>query len=498
MTIYLFYPEFFLSLIILIQLLFNSTIVTKSQYNNPILINEIFLQSIFILFCLITLLFKLELEGYSYSFIFSIDHNLKSLKIFLLIIVLLSLIFIKEGCMVQKLNFFEFYVFTLFFILSCFLLVSTFDLIIMYLLLELQALSFYILASFSRDSTFSSEAGLKYFIFGSITSCFFLLGISLIYATTGTLNLDQLTNCLNFKKLNTIFTFAILFVLFTFLFKIAVFPFHFWSPDVYEGSPISSTLLFATCSKITIVYIVIKFILTIGNCFNNIDSVLKCAGVLSITVGSFLSLKQKRLKRFIIYSSIAQVGFIILGIGVHTFESISYAYFFIAVYSLSSILIWGYLIAIYKNQSIINTFKSLGKKPIFISNLAEHSKFNIISTTSLALIFFSAAGVPPLSGFLSKILIILETVHSRNDFLAIFILIISSIPMFYYIRIIKINFFEPQKNRFLSIQTQFMNFNSLGADKIYFSLTFSLIILIYTFFTPEFILLHSSLLLFTY
>jgi NADH-quinone oxidoreductase subunit N len=256
-------------------------------------------------------------------------------------------------------------------------------------------------------------------------------------------------------------------------------------------------VLFAACSKITIIYIIIKFILIVGNCFNNVDTILKFVGFLSIVIGSFLSLKQKRLKRFIVYSSIAQVGFIALGIGIHTFESIGSAYFFVAIYSLSSLLIWGYLITVYKNQSLINSFKKLNKKPVFISNLAEHSKFNIVSTSSLALIFFSSAGMPPFSGFLSKILIIIEVIHSKSYFFAIVILIVASIPMFYYIRVIKVNFFEPQKNKFISMQAQFMSFNILGVNKIYLTLTFSLILLVYTFFMPEFLLSYSSALIFT-
>lgn len=498
MSIYLFYPEIFLSLTILAQLLFGSIIVTKPNYNYPILINEVYVQCFFTLSCLINLFLKIKIKGCFYNFAFSIDSNLIIIKIFLLLILLLTLNFILEGCLIQKLNFFEFYIFVLFFVFSCLLLVDTFDLITIYLLLELQAISFYILASFSRNSTFSSEAGLKYFILGSIISCFFLLGASLIYASTGTLNLNQLASCLNFKKLSLVFKVALLLIVFTFLFKVAMVPFHFWSPDVYEGSPISSTILFAVGSKIVIVYLMIKLIFVVGNCFDSINSILKFIGFLSIFVGSFLSLKQKRLKRFIIYSSIAQVGFIALGIGVHTFESISFTYFFIAIYSISSLIIWGYLITVYRNQSVINSLKKLNKKSIFISSLAEHSKFNVVATTSLCLIFFSAAGIPPLGGFLSKFLIVLEVIHGQNYLLAILTLIITSISMFYYIRIIKINFFETQKDRFVSIKTQFMSFEIINMNKIYFTLVFCLMALMHIFFAPEFILLCSNSLIFTY
>jgi len=365
-----------------------------------------------------------------------------------------------------------------------------------YLLLELQGLSFYILASFSRNSAFSSEAGLKYFIFGSIISCFFLLGLSLIYAVSGTLNLNQLASCLNFNNFNLISRAGLLLIFFTLLFKLAVVPFHFWSPDVYEGSPLSATILFTIALKILIVFLIIKISFIAGNSFQFIFDLFKLLGFLSICVGTFFSLKQKRFKRFIIYSSIAQMGFIIVAISSHTVESIIYTYFFILIYSITSLLIWGYISILYINSFIFSNFKKVFNKSIFITDFNQYFKFNNISAYSFILIFFSIAGIPPLSGFLSKVLILFELIYESNYTLMLAILFISAISMFYYIRVIKINFFEPQKNTFTPLKGHLMTFNIKSLNKLFFILVFSLISLIYIFFFPNFYILYCTYALF--
>jgi proton-translocating NADH-quinone oxidoreductase chain N len=496
MSIYLFYIEIFLSFIILLQLLINIILVTSRKYNYPILMNEVYFQSTFILLCLISLCYKFKITESFYNFLFFININNTIIKIFILFIVLLSLNFIFEAYLFQKLNFFEFYVFILFFIFSSFLLINTFDLITIYLLLELQGLSFYILASFSRNSAFSSEAGLKYFIFGSIISCFFLLGLSLIYAVSGTLNLNQLASCLNFDNFNSISRAGLLLIFFTLLFKLAVVPFHFWSPDVYEGSPLSATILFTIALKILIVFLIIKISFIAGNSFQFIFDLFKLLGFLSICVGTFFSLKQKRFKRFIIYSSIAQMGFIIVAISSHTVESIIYTYFFIFIYSITSLLIWGYISILYINSFIFSNFKKVFNKSIFITDFSQYFKFNNISAYSFILIFFSIAGIPPLSGFLSKVLILFELIYESNYSLMLAILFISTISMFYYIRVIKINFFEPQKNTFTPLKGHLMTFNIKSLNKLFFILVFSLISLIYIFFFPNFYILYCTYALF--
>lgn len=492
MSFFLFYPEIFFSIAILIQLLFNSILVNNVFYNFPILIREIFFQTFFILVCLLILLLNFKIEGFFFNFIFFTDQSTYYIKLFFVLCSCICLVFIFQGSIIQKLNFFEFYTIFLFCILSSLLLINTYDLLTFYLLLEMQALGFYVLASFKRNSAFSTEAGLKYFIFGSIISCFFLLGLSILYGITGSLNLHYL-NLLFLFESSTYYDYSLLigiyFVVCTFLFKLAVAPFHFWVPDVYEGSPLSSTIIFAILSKILFIYLFAKWIFVLGNLFFYLEGILQFVGILSVIIGAFLSLKQKRLKRFIIYSSISQIGFLILALTNNNFDSISYTYFFLFIYIITSILIWGLLVNFYISRTQISSFFNIKETSLFLSDFSNSFKINPIFAFSFVLIFFSIAGIPPLSGFLSKFLIILELVYSKFFIVSIVLVLITSISIFYYIRIIKILIFEPVKNEFLNLRLNLVISNNSFFNTSFFIYSFLLCLLILIFFFPSLFIL---------
>ncbi len=495
MILKLFYPELFLSLAILIQLLLNSRFTNNLIYNFPVLNKEIFFQTFFILFCLLILLFNLNIENFFSIFTFIVDENSRCIKIFFVAISLIVLIFIEKGFYLQKLNFFEFYIIFLLSILSSLLLVNSYDLLTIYLLIEMQALCFYILTSFKRNSAFSSEAGLKYFIFGSLISCIFLLGLSILYGVVGTLNLHHLSmlTIFNFPQhISDMFTFSVFLITITFLFKLGVAPFHFWVPDVYEGAPLSSTIIFSILSKFILFTVFIKWILVLNNSFNSIETLLISTGLFSVLIGTFLSLKQKRFKRLLIYSSIAQVGFLILTVAVNNYESLVYGYFFLFIYIITSILIWGHFVYIYIFKLKVNTFFQKPETSLFISDLTNYFKINPLWTFSFLIIFFSIAGIPPLSGFLAKVLILVELVYSNYLLTSILLIVVSSISIFYYIRVIKITFFEPVLNKTIiskDLQNIFyqsgLNFSSL----IFIILIF---LLIFIFFFPNILLLSCQ------
>jgi NADH-quinone oxidoreductase subunit N len=198
----------------------------------------------------------------------------------------------------------------------------------------MQALCFYILASFKRNSAFSTESGLKYFISGAFISCIFLLGASLLYGALGTLNLNYINLLLSFpfenelKNLQHFIILGSLCIIITLCFKISVVPFHFWSPDVYEGSPLSSTIIFSVLPKIIIFTFLIKWIFSISNIFFFIKELFLILGILSVFLGTFFSLKQKKIKKLIIYSSIAQIGFPVAALGSNLFDSYVFIFFF--------------------------------------------------------------------------------------------------------------------------------------------------------------------------
>jgi proton-translocating NADH-quinone oxidoreductase chain N len=491
-----FIPEIFLSLSTLLQLIFNVRLINNLKFNFPILDKEIFIQTFFVITSLFLLLLNLKIEGFFSNFLFLNDYGTKTIKIIFILISLFSLVFIFKSFSIQTLNFFEFFIILLFSILSSFLLISSYDLLSAYLSIEMQALCFYILASFKRNSAFSTEAGLKYFISGAFISCIFLFGASLIYGSLGTLNF----NCINlllsfsfsneFENLNYFVILGSLCIISTLFFKISAAPFHFWSPDVYEGSPLSSTIIFSILPKIVIFSFLIRWVFSISKTFFLIKELFFIIGILSVIIGTLFSLKQKKIKKLIIYSSIAQVGFPISALGSGSYSSYIFIYFFLITYMLTSILVWGHFTIMHKSQKNLNTFFNTSSISLFLSSLSNLFGANKIWSFSFVFIFFSIAGMPPLLGFLSKAFIILGLIESEQLFTAIFLVVISAISVFYYIRIIKIIFFEisslkRSNNKFMQLVSTTIDFETL-----IFSILLFLLLLLFIY--PSFLLLLSE------
>lgn len=488
-----FIPETFLSFSILCQLVFNIKLVNKIKLNFPIITREIFIQTLFILISLFLLYNKLEVVELLSNFLLINDVSIVFLKSVLVLISIALMIIFKNAIILQKINFPEYFSIFLLAIFSLLIMLSSENLVSFYLVMEMQALCFYILASFNRNSVFSAEAGLKYFISGSFISGFYLLGCSMIYGCLGTLDLSSI-NILLFCPFNDSFFFvrnavliAFLMIVFTLLFKLACAPFHFWSPDVYEGSPLSSTVIFSILPKISIFYFFIK-VLICGNLFyDTISLFLLVFGVFSTFVGTLYALNQNRVKKLIIYSSIAQTGFLVSILSVQTFESVASLYFFLLAYLITSLLVWGYIIAISHSNVLISNFLKIKSKPIYVTDFANLAHINRVFSFSILLIFFSIAGVPPLLGFLSKMNIILQLIDSNSLFAGSLLIVISAVSAYYYIRIIKISFFESGKFRNTNpVQVVFLDKNFNMEYILFSALLFSLVFL---FFFPSSLLL---------
>lgn len=492
--IFSFIPEVFLSVSILFQLLFNVFFVTSTKNNFPILNAEVFSQTFFILLCLFFLFLNTNIEGYFLNFILYNDLSTYSVKLILVTISLAILSVIFKNFVTQKLNSFEFFTFFLLSLFSLLLLISVGDMVSAYLLMELQALSFYVLSGFCRDSSFSTEAGLKYFVSGSFISLIFLFGCSLIYGAVGTLNLYHLKllfffpfDC-NMRMFENLLFVGILCVVITLLFKLSAAPFYFWSPDVYEGSPLASTIIFSIVPKFSIIYFFIRWLFIILPSFNYLLALLVFSGILSTFLGSFFAIQQKRLKRLFIYSSIAQTGFLIAGLSDLSLNGLISIYFFLFVYVITSILIWLHISFLYLFQSKTITFNSGFISSLYFSSFVNLFKTNKLWAFSIALIFFSIAGIPPFCGFFAKIFIVSSLISSKNLLTAFCILIISAVSAFYYLRIIKTIFFESSKNllkfensQIVFVESYFFYDSTLIAILLFF--------LVYLFFYPTFLLL---------
>ena len=266
-TLKIFLPEIFLSVSILIQLLLNVSIITNFKNNYPLIGSESFAQCFFIITCLLPLCLNDKIEAHFFNFLFNQDFSVFFVKIFTILTCIFALLSIIRAFISQNLNFFEYCNIFLISLLSTMLLISTSNLLSIYLVLEMQTLSFYVLASFKRNSAFSTEAGLKYFVMGSFISGLFLFGASNIYGITGTLNFNSLVLLINLPFSNEISVYSnflffnSLIITIVFLFKVSAVPFHFWAPDVYEGSPLSSTIIFSLIPKFAIFFFIFKVVM---------------------------------------------------------------------------------------------------------------------------------------------------------------------------------------------------------------------------------------------
>ena len=467
--------------------------ITCWKNSFPIITKEIFLQTLFILVSLLVILFTLKCEVFFFNFLFVNDQSTILVKILTVLSCLGLLIITVKNFGLQKLNFFEYFLLFLLSLLSLLLLITVADMLAAYLVIEMQALCFYILTSFNRDSSFSAEAGLKYFISGSFISGLFLAGCSLIYGLVGTLNFSHLSLLfsMNFDQSGYFYNLLLIgniLILITLLFKLAVAPFHFWAPDVYEGAPLSSTILFSILPKFGLVYFFIKWLLLLVVSFSNIFLLLQVSGVLSLLLGIGFALQQKRLKRLMIYSSIGQLGFIISALSIPTFNTLVSTFFFLLLYILSSLIFWLNLSNFYGFQQRIRFFFKESLSTLYLTSFSNFFNLNKAWTVSLVILFFSIAGIPPFGGFFAKVFIIVSLMDAHDTMLGLAILLLSLISSFYYLRFLKVIFFEPQAFNLKNSTAQVIFYDIYFFFNCFLNSLF-IYLLFYLFVNPTFILL---------
>nr|YP_001648421.1 NADH dehydrogenase subunit 2 [Cinachyrella kuekenthali]ABW83837.1 NADH dehydrogenase subunit 2 [Cinachyrella kuekenthali] len=302
--------------------------------------------------------------------------------------------------------------------LSSLLLVSSINWFSIYLAIELQTLTLFILVALKRDSAYSTEASLKYFVLGAVSSGLFLFGCVLLYGLTGTTSVQEINSNLTADIGKILVTISLLF-------KLSVVPFHMWAPDVYEGSPTVVTALLATVPKIGVFSILVQ----VGPVTN---VVILCA-VLSIVYGAVGALNQTKVKRLLAYSGIGHMGFILFGLGLGSFESIQAGLIYMIIYVIMSICSFSILL-------------SLNLTKDFIIEVRELSRKTPVVAFTLAFIFLSTAGIPPLAGFLSKWLVLLSGVSSGYYLICSIIVVSSVIAGVYYVRVVQIIYFQVENS----------------------------------------------------
>jgi NADH-quinone oxidoreductase subunit N len=327
-------------------------------------------------------------------------------------------------------------------------LISSNHLLSFYMALELQTFPLYIMAAFNRKSQQSSESSLKYFVLSAVASGILLFGISLIYGFSGSIHFNVLTNRLSFATdISIMVLLGFILIITTMLFKIAAAPFHIWSPDVYQGAPTATTSFFAAISKFASVIAIIEIFKFLAYAWqSNIDQIFYFTAILSLIVGSLGAIKQNNIKRLLAYSSIGHIGFILSALAIvdplYSFAGIT---IYIIIYSFASIGVFAFLLSLYNsnnNQIDINNDQKYN-----INSLTGIAKSNPILAASLTILIFSFAGIPPMSGFFAKFYVLFAIVGNGNYILALIAIMSAVISCFYYLRIIKIMYFDKKNNK---------------------------------------------------
>ncbi len=331
----------------------------------------------------------------------------------------------------------EYPVLVLFATLGMLLMVSASDLLSLYVGLELQSLSLYILAAFNRDEARSSEAGLKYFILGALSSGLLLYGISLIYGFAGTTDFTALSFALREQAgTHPGIVVGMVFVCAGLVFKVSGVPFHMWAPDVYEGSPTPVTAFFAAAPKLSALVLLMRFLMEpmIGLTVEWHQIVIFIS-VASMLWGAFAGLAQTNAKRLLAYSSIANVGYLLIGLLVGGKAGVQAILIYVVIYALNTLGVFAVLLCLRKE----------GKALEGIGDLAGLSKTNPVVALAMAVLMFSLAGIPPLAGFFGKYFLFLAAVKAEMIPLAIIGVLSSVVTAFYYLRLIKFMYFDEPK-----------------------------------------------------
>jgi len=328
----------------------------------------------------------------------------------------------------------EYPVLILFATLGMFMMVSANDLISLYIGLELQSLSLYVLAAFRRDSVRSSEAGLKYFVLGALSSGMLLYGASLIYGFSGTTSFDSIQAVIVHSGSPSIgLIVGLIFLIAGLAFKVSAVPFHMWTPDVYEGAPTPVTAFFALAPKVAAVALFIRVMTEpFGAMIAEWQQVIVLISVASMVLGAVAAIWQTNIKRLLAYSSIGHIGYALIGLAAGSEEGVRGILIYMAIYLAMNIGTFCCVLSMRKGTAMVEN----------ISDLAGLSRHQPLVALALALLMFSMAGIPPLAGFFGKLYIFLAAVDSGLIVLAIIGVLASVIGAFYYLRIIKVMYFD--------------------------------------------------------
>lgn len=386
------------------------------------------------------LVLSLEVGGKMLTFdnTFIIDPMASLLKAVICGVVAAVLLYSKEYLCARQMLRGEYYVLGLFATLGMLIMVSAYSFLSLYLGLELLSLSLYAMVAFDRDSSVSAEAAMKYFILGALASGMLLYGISIIYGITGSLGFVEVSAAINQIGINNVVAIlGLSFIVVGVAFKLGAVPFHMWVPDVYHGAPTVVTLFIGTAPKVAAFAMAMRILAEgLGGMQGDWQMMLVILAVLSLAVGNIVAIAQTNLKRMLAYSTISHVGFILLGLLAGTPESYASAMFYSIVYAIMTLGAFGMIVLLSRSgfeADKLEDFKGLSTSQPWFALM-------------MLILMFSMAGVPPLVGFHAKLAVLRSVVQADMVWLAIVAVLFSVIGAFYYLRIIKLMYFDEAKD----------------------------------------------------
>jgi NADH-quinone oxidoreductase subunit N len=362
---------------------------------------------------------------------FVVDDFARMLKILALIGSAATIVLASNYLVTEKQEKFEFSILILLSTTGMLMLISAADLIALYLGLELMSLALYVVAASNRDSVRSTEAGLKYFVLGALSSGMLLYGASLIYGFTGTVSFAGIAKATGQGGLGL--TFGLVFLFAGFCFKVSAVPFHMWTPDVYEGAPTPVTAFFASAPKIAAMAIFVRAPIT---AFPEIapqwQQIIVFVSIASMVLGSFAAIGQRNIKRLMAYSSIGHMGFALIGLAAGTAEGVQGVVVYMAIYLAMTLGAFAAILTMRRDGAMVEE----------IADLSGLARTNPALAFFLGVMLFSLAGIPPLAGFFAKFYVFLAAIKAGLYVLSVIGVLASVVGAYYYLVIVKVMYFD--------------------------------------------------------
>lgn len=385
-------------------------------------------------------LFTMSDRGDAMNGAFILDDFAWFMKVLVLIGSGLAIIMSVNFMRRENIMSFEYPILVLTATLGMMVMISANNMIALYLGLELQSLSLYVLASINRDSVRSTEAGLKYFVLGALSSGMLLYGMSLIYGFTGHVDFEGIAQAMAGTERSLGLIFGLVFILAGIAFKISAVPFHMWTPDVYQGSPSPVTAFFAAAPKIAAMSMLIRVVIgAFEPSAQDWQQIIVFISIASMALGAFAAIGQNNIKRLMAYSSIGHMGYALVGLAAGTQDGVNGVIQYLIIYMAMTLGTFACIIAMRRKEGAVEE----------ITDLAGLAKRNPWMAFLLTLLMFSLAGIPPLAGFFGKYFVFVAAIQAELYALAIIGVVASVVGAFYYLRIIKIMWFDEPADAFV-------------------------------------------------